>query len=78
LIKYLKYFIIIIIDDEKEKNWKLITIIPNLKLTHGLSFYDDKLHITEPILKLNNEYDYQIIRSYDFKTNQWIELSKNS
>jgi hypothetical protein len=61
-------------DEEEENTWKLITMIPNLKLIHGLSFYEDKLHISEPILKLNDEYDNQIIRSYDFKTNQWIEL----
>jgi hypothetical protein len=61
-------------DEEEENNWKLITIIPNFKLIHGLSFYEDKLHISEPILKINNEYDTRIIRSYDFKTNQWTEL----
>ncbi len=67
---------IIFLDDEKENNWKFITIIPDLKLIHGLSFYDDKLYISESILKINNEYDNQLIRSYDFQTNQWIELSK--
>jgi hypothetical protein len=68
--------LIIFLDDEKENNWKFITIIPDLKLIHGLSFYDDKLYISESILKINNEYDNQLIRSYDFQTNQWIELSK--
>jgi hypothetical protein len=65
-------------DEEEENRWKLITNIPNFKLIHGLSFYDDKLHISEPILKISNQYDSRIIRSYDFNTNQWIELSNNS
>ena len=64
------------LDDEEKKNWKLITIIHHLKLSHALSFYDDKLHISELILKGHEEYDNQIIRSYDFKSNQWIEPAK--
>ncbi|CAF2728684.1 unnamed protein product [Rotaria sp. Silwood2] len=63
--------------EEEKKNWKLITTIPNLQLMHGLSFYDDKLHISHSILNIDNEYNTQIICSYDFKTNQWIELSNN-
>ena len=64
------------LDDDGTQNWKLITIIDHLKLSHALSFYDDKLHISEVILKANEEYDNQIIRSYDFKTNQWIDPAK--
>ncbi|CAF0772243.1 unnamed protein product [Adineta steineri] len=64
--------------EEKENKWKFITHIPNFKLIHGLSFYDDKLHVSESILNEGNESDSRIIRSYDFQTNQWIELSKNS
>ncbi|CAF3401903.1 unnamed protein product [Rotaria sp. Silwood1] len=62
---------------EDEKNWKFITTIPNLQLMHGLSYYDDKLHISHSILNIDNEYNTQIIRSYDFKINQWIESSNN-
>ena len=63
------------IDDENENNWKFITDIPDLKLIHGLSFYEDKLHVSEPIIQMNNECDNQIIRSYDFKMHQWFESS---
>ncbi|CAF3331049.1 unnamed protein product [Rotaria socialis] len=62
--------------DEEEKNWKLITSIPNLQLIHGLSFYDDKLHVSRSVLNIDNQYNSEIIRSYNLKTNQWIESSK--
>lgn len=61
------------LDNEQENNWKFITTIADLKLTNGLSFYDDKLHVSESIVTMNNEHDQQIIRSYDFKSHQWIE-----
>lgn len=61
------------LDNEQENKWEFTTTIIDLKLSNGLSFYDDKLHVSESIVKMNNEHDQQIIRSYDFQTNQWIE-----
>ncbi|CAF0800946.1 unnamed protein product [Adineta ricciae] len=66
----------ILMFEENDKQWKLVTTIPNFKLLHGLSFFEDKLHVSESTLKSEHDYDTRIIRSYDFTTNQWIESSK--
>jgi hypothetical protein len=50
-------------------------MIPNLKLAHALSFFDDKLHLCELMLTTNDNYESRIIRSYDFTIKQWIESS---
>ena len=76
-VNSLRLYQFIWLDDDNEKLWKFITNIPNLKLTDGLSFFDDKLHVSESLLTLNNEYDLQLTRTYDFETNQWIECEKN-
>lgn len=64
------------LDDEKEKTWQFITAIPDLKITHGLSFFEDKLHISEAAAQSDHQYDNHSIRTYNFQTNQWSELAK--
>lgn len=63
------------LDNDENKQWTLITVVPHLKLIHALSFFEDRLHVSEPVLKANEEYDSRLLRSYDFKKNLWIELS---
>lgn len=60
-------------DDEGDNQWKLVTMIPELKIAHGLSFADDRLHVSETSFTSAEQFDTQLLRSYDFHTQQWTE-----
>ncbi|CAF1060707.1 unnamed protein product [Didymodactylos carnosus] len=64
--------------DDVTKKWNLITTIPDFKLNHGLSFYENKLHISETIDQGPNLSPLsQTLRSYDIIKNQWIEFNED-
>ncbi|CAF1013634.1 unnamed protein product [Didymodactylos carnosus] len=58
---------------EERRKWLKVTDIPELELLHGLSYNDNKLHISETTEIPGKPPLTNILRSYDLQTGVWKE-----
>lgn len=63
--------------NQTTQHWQRLTIIPNLDLSHALSFNDNKLHVSETIELPDQIPITNILRSFDLRKLIWTSDSKN-
>ncbi|CAF0914709.1 unnamed protein product [Adineta steineri] len=64
--------------NQMTQRWQRVTTIPDLELSHALSFNNDKLHISE-IIELPNELPMtNILRSFDLQKLIWTNGKDNN
>jgi len=57
--------------NQTKQRWQRLTIIPNLNLSHALSFNDNKLYVSETIEVPNQLPETKILRSFDLQNLNW-------
>jgi hypothetical protein len=64
--------------NQTTKHWQLLTIIPNLQLSHALLFNDNKLHISETIELVDQLPVTNILRSFDLENLIWTDANEQN
>ena len=63
--------------NQSTQRWQRLTTIPNLQLSHTLSFADNKLHVSETTEVPNRPPVTNILRSFDLRTLTWTNNVNN-
>jgi hypothetical protein len=63
--------------NQSTQRWQRVTTIPNLELSHALSFNDNKLHVSETIEVPDQLPVTNMLRSFDLQKLIWTNSKNN-